>query len=293
MKKPWLNLALVLAALITMACSCPRHVYYSPPAQNVPMLKEKGELSAECGLTSGRIPQPYDFCEPTYTGGFYLQAAYSHRSNIGIAFNHMMVDRSWKQYSNSNGNVTDLEGSGRGFATDLGAGYYMTLERFGWLGKAGKYIQVEAYSGLGYSGQSHFYRDSAYSGSADLKALIFYVQPAIGVNLPWLTVSLSLRQNNFYFHRIRTSYPDNYPGSNYARVETDVVDYLQRHPFQAFIEPAFTIKMGWKHIKLSFQYCLSSGITGLTYVATEPQRFSLGLQINIAARYKKVKTLVN
>jgi hypothetical protein len=290
-KQAVFRLALITSAFVLMACTCSQHhVYYTPPVQNVPLLSEKNEINVQAGFASGELPNNDQTCGNAYASGFFFQGAHSPRQHLGLALNFMHVALTRSYYENSNGNITDVAGSGTGFAFDGSAGYYTTLDKLLHSEKTAafsKHIILEAYGGLGYSGQEHSYRDSSFSGHADLNSFLFFVQPAIGINLRWLTLALSLRANNFYFYNINTAYPDYYPGSAYATQESNFLDYLGTHRMQNFIEPAFTVKGGWKYVKLSFQYCTSLVLnSGQPSNAYETEKISLGLSINIAPRYK-------
>lgn len=291
------SLLIVLGAFVLMACTCNHHhIYYSPPPQNVPMLREKMDANLNCGFGSGNI-QNNDWLFPNepQSSGYYAQASFSPVKFLGIACNYSSykAQRFCKESSSGNPPTdTDLEGKGNGFMFDIAGGYYRTLDSLGkisehlHLGRIGKFIVLESYFGLGISAQHHLYRDHSYTATADLNANYLYIQPAIGVNCNWLTLSVSARFNQFHFSRIYTNIPGGYPPSQYADEEIQFINYISSHRSQFFIEPCFTAKLGWKYIKLSLQYTLSHSLNGFRpNVFYEPDRITFGFSFSFASRY--------
>lgn len=281
---------IVLGAFVLIACTCNHHhIYYSPPPQNVPLLREKLEGNLNAGVGTGNVQNiDWLFPQEPQSDCFYYQASFSPRKYIGLA-------SSYTKFNGAN-SCNDLEGRGRGYMFDIAGGYYRTFDSLGNInnllhfGKFGKYLVVESYFGIGISGQRHIYRDHSYTGTSELNATYFYLQPAFGINCRWLTLAISTRLNQFYYYDIQTEYPAGYPSSQYTVEEMEFLNYIGTHRSQFFVEPCLTLRLGWRFIKLSAQYGLSHSLNGYRpEVFYDPDRLTIGLSFNLEPRLFRQK----
>ena len=244
-----ITLANMFLAVLLSSCT---HYYYVANVQNVPLFREKNEFRFSGTAGNGD--------ESNY---IELQSAYSISDKIGIMANFM---------SASGGAVSD-NSYGKGNYLDGAIGYYKPI------GKSGVF---EIYGGLGGSRQHHQYEKNS---TADLSFTKLFVQPSFGLTFKPFDIAFSTRicrlafnstDNNSYLYN-----PNNL--SSDRRNELNTV--VNKNHF--FLEPALTIRAGWKNVKLQFQaeYANVSGREDLNFV--EKQHISLGLIFAIADRYKK------
>lgn len=279
--------------LILMSCTCSQqHFYYSPPAQNVPMVTTKGEVALDGGGCSGLAVFDHSVSEEKKaTDGFYGHAAYGIGSHIGLSGTVMHLKESKICYTAINGVATrDISGSGSGYAFDLGAGYFNTFDSFFPKAKHPELIRhalVELYGGLGQSGQRHTYHDSIYTGTSDLQACLLYLQPALGIKTKWFQVAGSLRFNNYFFTTVATEVPGNYPDSEYVTTELRHINFIRANRWQPFIEPAITVRIGYKFVMLHIQYCVTHSLRHMEESSYEYDKISIGLHIMIPSFAKR------
>ncbi|UPT65751.1 MAG: hypothetical protein M0D57_14665 [Sphingobacteriales bacterium JAD_PAG50586_3] len=118
MKRPFIYCALA-GTFIALLTSC-SHVYYAPSGQNVPLMKEQGELQLSAGTAgSGE------------GGGANVMAAYAPGKNIGVTLNSYIATGS------NDGSGAD----GHGYIIEGGVGYFKPF--------ANDKLVFETYAGLG------------------------------------------------------------------------------------------------------------------------------------------------
>jgi hypothetical protein len=195
-----------------------------------------------------------------------FQVAYAPLRHLGIIANGQYY--TFKEGRNDNEYrtvLTLLEG---------GAGAYFPVENTNTL-------VLEAYGGGGIGGVT--IRNLNYS-SANYRAntIRFFLQPAIGYTHEIVDVAFSTRLNFLLFSSVDTVKFNEAGISSYEVPETG--------SSYAFIEPAFTLRLGYRYVKLSMQSQVSLPVSmpneenlRLGYL---PFTFSVGIHVNVAPRFR-------
>ena len=240
--------------MLVLLSSC-KHAYYLPNVQNVPLFREKNEyrlLVAEEG--SGEI---------TATE---VQAAYSVSSHWAVTADFLHATGGQDTSKNkAHGNY--LEGA---------AGYYIPSEKYG---------IFELYGGFGAATQHHQYGkadsvttyNKTYENTADLFCTKYFLQASYGVSYHVFDIAFSARICRLEFSRINNQIS---PG----RGEYDNLDQIAQNKTSYLLEPAITIRLGWKYVKGQLQVGFSDNLSH-PQLAFEHANISLGLYIAIAKRY--------
>lgn len=250
MKKFYL-FAVLAGSLALPSCK----IMYAPNAQNVPLMQEKGEIRANIGVSN-------------------YQAAYAVTENIGVMANGQFKKTDW-----SIGSDLDKESFiSKKWLGEVGAGYFKKL---------GEHGVMEAYTGLGY-GSVTFDRTSTNTDTMGTSTNLLstynantfklFVQPAIGVSSEYADYAFSMRFVGLKFNNIDTT---GYTPQDL--IEEDIADI--EDPFFAFLEPAVTVRVGWKYVKFHTQliYSLKLSEAQLNY---NPFNINVGVNISIADRHK-------
>lgn len=233
-----------LILYIHLACT---HIYYHPNMQNVPMLREKGDIRANAALSQGNEVVAVE-----------LQGAYAVKEHTGLMLNYIAAQASGGA---SNGRGAYLEG---------GAGYFNAL---------GKHGVFETYGGFGAGSIANF---RAYSDKKPFYPIYFtkaFVQPSIGFHSHVVDAAFSCRMGAVYYA------PYTAPDSSHLYSLEGA--YLIQNKAFTYIEPAITLRGGWKYIKLQAQL-------GVNYMDMPASRsavnFNIGLFGDISAISKAWRT---
>jgi len=245
--------SLILSVLL---CSC-SHYYYVPNTQNVPLFKEKNEYRLSGTLATGNESSSSE-----------IQAAYSVTDHIGIMANYM---------SAKGGKISDYENWGKGNYYDGAIGYFKPVKKYG---------VFEIYGGLGGSSQHHhyitpFYVNGTYTsspgGTADLSFVKVFVQPSFGLTFKGFDIAASTRVCVLTFNSVLNQISGNVS-------ENSALNNISNQS-HLFLEPAITIRGGWKYVKLQLQASTSSYFNNPD-LHFETYHIGIGLYIAIASRYK-------
>jgi hypothetical protein len=185
-----------------------------------------------------------------------FQGAYAISDHVGVAANYIFA---------KGGDATDYDYA-NGKCFDGAIGYFKPL------GNSGVF---EVYGGLGKGSQHHEYDIGSY---ADINNTKFYIQPAYGISLQWVDLAVSTRLSGVSFNNIRKQ----------VGYDSELLDDLKYLSGQThfFMEPAVTLRMGWKNVKAQFQYIYSGYLGSSQRSLFEDSHFSLGLFLTFAERYK-------
>ena len=241
---------LAISFLGTLLLSSCAHYYYVPNVQNVPLFREKNEY---------RFSAFYGDGDKSSSGE--IQVAYSPTSNLGIMANYI---------SASGGNSTG-KNSASGSCLEGALGYFKPL---------GNAAVFEIYGGLGGGSQNHKYYSSFTNqsyGSADISFVKVFIQPSFGMTFNAFDVAFSTRLCSMSFTDVKNNTTDGYE----SRVLNDIG--VKNH---AFIEPAITLRGGWKNVKFQVQGLISADLTNPVMYIGEGYHFSAGMYFTIANRYK-------
>lgn len=223
-------------------------VYYVPNTQNVPLFKERNELRA------------------TISGQNY-QAAYSLTDHIGIMLNGQYINRKW----DINEDSVKSNFISEKFLIEGGMGYFNKIGNNG-------VFETYAGGGEGYATFNRITPSKRMEMSADFSR--FFIQPSIGYSEDVVDVAFSLRYVGLKFFNIDTTGYTPSLLSNYNLIIPNL-----HNTWYNFLEPALTIRVGYKYAKFHMQFLYSQKLNNepLNYV---PFRINLGLHINIAQRFK-------
>ena len=245
MKRQLVIITFFIFAILISSCS---HYYYIQNIQNVPLFKEKNELCATMALGGGDEVSTKE-----------VQAAYSITKNIAVMADFM---------SASGGNVSS-NNWGKGMYLDGAVGYYKSLNDIG---------VFEIYGGIGTSNQHHQYSTGNHNdGTADLSFTKIFLQPSLGLTFKAFDIAISTRFSKLSFNKVDNQINLN----NYEIYNLDTIA-LNRNSF--LIEPALTLRGGWKFIKLQLQFSYTNNLTHQN-LKFENSNVSLGLYFTIAKRY--------
>jgi hypothetical protein len=237
-------------------CSC-SHFYYVPNTQNVPLFKEKNEYRFSGTLAAGRESSCKEF-----------QAAYSVSDHIGVMTNFM---------SAKGGDISDNENWAKGNYFDAAVGYFKPVSKYG---------VFEIYGGIGGCNQHHHYMTPIYmngtissssAGTSDLFFTKVFVQPSFGFTFKALDIVASTRICLLSFNSVNNQISGDENEYNNLKNISDGGHF--------FIEPAITIRGGWKYVKLQLQASTASYANNPD-LHFESYHLSVGLYVSIAGRYK-------
>lgn len=246
-----------------MLCSC-THYYYVANVQNVPLFREKYEYHLSGSYGGG-----------PYSNSIEAQASCSLPYNIGLMANYL---------HGGGGDVSDKD-YGKGNYFEGAIGYYKPFETFNGV--------FETYGGIGSGKQHHEYSSRhfdqweyyyEYDGKSDISFSKLFIQPSFGLTFDMFDVALSTRLSRLSFNDINNYITDT--------VEVNKVNSLSDKSHY-FIEPALTLRGGWKYIKFQFQVAYSGYLGHPQYYFYEDVHFSAGLYFTIAKRFKNAVAPAN
>jgi len=245
-------------AIITLIQSC--NVMYSPSMQNTPLLQEKKEVVANIGIND-------------------IQGAYAVTDHVGVMLNGYYNNGASNDYNSYDYYDSWYRQERKQAHVEAGVGCFNKLN---------DNIIMEIYGGLGYGSASmnNYGRDSLNeipilksSYSADFTR--FFIQPAIGYSVDNFDFSFSMRIL-FQKYMNANSY-------GYTRIELYDDKLLDMDkPVYAFLEPALTMRYGYKYVKFQAQAMLSYkyNVDQLNYM---PVVFSVGIHVDLAKRWSLIK----
>lgn len=250
-----------LILFLFLLSSCNRY-YYIPEIKNVPLFKEKDEYRLSLNFAVTDDIQSAD-----------LQTAYSITDHFAVSSSLMFVEG--RGYSEDN--AID---HGKGNYVDFALGYYKPIHNN---------IVFEVFGGLGTGSQYHQYlyrstssgvRTIMQSGTANLAFTNAFLQPSIGLTLDNMDIAITTSFKRLNFHQISNEIkPIN--KENY-----DALALLSQNKSSFLIEPSFTVRFGWKYIKLQFQGVYSYNVSH-SKLPFADERFIIGIQFAFAERFSK------
>lgn len=239
--------AIIGIGTLLFLTSC-NHYFYVPAVQ-APLFTEKNEFRAAASQGYGDEGS----IETTN-----IQLAYSITKNISVMTDFMYVEGGLES-------TGDYSHGGKGNYFDGAMGYYKLLD---------KNFVFEVHGGLGYSNQQHFYE----SKKADLSLRKIFVQPSIGFTHDYFDIAFTPLISNVYYYNINNSL---FSG-NYVY---DGINELSRQRSYFFLEPAITIRVGWKYVKVQVQFI---GIHNFTASDLEfTGQTNIGLIFSFADKYRR------
>ncbi|MEP7128118.1 MAG: hypothetical protein ABI729_04590 [Chitinophagales bacterium] len=191
----------------------------------------------------------YEAAGGTQYAGYELQGAYAVTHHLGLMTSLLLAGS------------LDVSGSHSFF--ELGSGYYHRI------GTGGVF---DAYGGIGF-GSLHSYTSNSTAINT-LNYQRFFMQPSIGYTSRGFECAFSLRMC----------------GLNYAAQQSAINEYYENEygpsKFSILAEPAFTLRGGWKYVKLQLQLGYSINLTDADQVPYTT--LSLGAYVTLNKKsYKK------
>jgi hypothetical protein len=262
------SLVYVVIVMSSALTGCFRE-FHTPIVQQATLFKEAGEARVQGHLGMTESAQTAD-----------MQAAMALTNRWAVQMSAQLA-RGW------GGDDPSIE-KGQGGQYTAGLGYYRPIGRF-WV--------VENYAGLGFSHQRHWFpfnrvhdQNAGWHyfnqnlpvpgfSSFTFTGAFFYTQPAIGFRWKYVEAALS---TNFQLGGLYSGRVENVVEANLDRQ-----NYLNNH--QLFlVEPAFTVRLGLKRLKLQGQMALSYEF-GDNQLYLAPMRLSFGAvyQFNHPWRLRK------
>lgn len=270
MKKCYLFLLAVPALAFT---ACNRNVYV-PNQVNVPLLKEKGEVKASVSLSD-------------------WQAAYAITDNFAIMANGQYVSRLIRFEDDDDYEDPIVDPNTRGGLFEVGAGYTKAL------GTSKKAV-FEVYGGYGFGGfhtyeSAYLMKPDSVRGYDDYKLRTkfhkFFIQPSFGMSHRIVEVAVTTRFSLVKFHDVASG-SRTWDGDQFARMDFQDLD----GKLIPFMEPAATVRVGYKHVKWFWQLRASvplrtdgpeAGPTLNNYF--QPFSFNTGISVNFGNWLKEGK----
>lgn len=226
---------------VLLFSSC-KTIYYVPSIQNVPMIQEKGEINADLGAT-------------TNLNQSSLQFAYGITDHIAVQANGSLFSPSFWLTTESNYS---------GGMADGGVGYFR---------KFGNGFLFDTYLLGGYGEVDNFNLEYPDDTSLKLRFSRWAVQPSVSYIMnKYFSVSGSVRTGVLFYHSLEF---------DRARAVDPMIDsYFDRHRNTFYVlEPALTMRVGFEHFKVKFQYQYSFNLTDSDFPQVRDV-LSIGLQIH-------------
>lgn len=238
-------------------------VMYVPNSINVPLFKEKNEFRSTISFTD-------------------YQFAYAVSKNIGLMVNGYIknTDYSTTDIINSGYSTTSSTYTTSRNLIEGGIGYFSPLDE-GFI--------FEAYGGGGMGSLAYNYYDdnsnpNPTSNKYSTNFSRLFIQPSIGYTNDLVDVAFSARIVQLGFNTIKTE--------NYSDVmlKDEQIYNLDKTRYY-FIEPAITLRLGYKWAKIQLQALYSNKINAepLNY---QKFSFNVGIHINLSPRFKNSKGIV-
>lgn len=246
---------------IALFSSCTRY-YYKPNAVNAPLFTEGGQAHISAGGSFGGSSKEYD----GNTHFFDLQGAVSPVNHLGIIVNYSTYSYHPDAPDLENGNVA---AHAHILETGIG-GYYAKGNKF----------KMVADGYIGYGG-------GKINSDVDMRVRRFFFQPGIGVRSPWFDAAFNLRISNVKYLDFDANGRNNdyLVGKNLINSSGKRIDQNS----YTFLEPAFTIRTGYKFAKAQFQMVIAQEASNVEW-HYNAARFTAGIYFSIEDAIDKTKS---
>ena len=186
------------------------------------------------------------------SNGFEGQFAYSITDHIAIMANG--------SYQSNTDDSIHLETYHKHLFGEFGGGYYTKLGSIGRLGCYGGYGIGQAETGYNYTFINH------YSGVVNGLYERFFIQSDFGLTSTFDIVTSGVSARGSYVHFYKFT-------SDKQEFKTSVSNY--------YFEPAVFVRVGWKYVKIQFQFSGSILMNDNPEFDNQPYMFSGGLVFTI------------
>jgi len=227
-------------------CSC-SHYYYVSNVQNVPLFKDKNEYRISGSIGEGDESSSVE-----------VQTAVSVTENVAIMANFMRAT----------GGDLKSTNYGKGNYFEGALGYFKPVKKNG---------VFEIFGGVGGCEQHHEYAgygNGQYYDISDISFWKFFVQPSFGFTSNVIDIAFSTR----------------FCGLNYYNVSSVSNSHENMNTLSNgshfFLEPAITLRVGWKHIKGQLQYVYSGYLNNTKLNFYEYTHISMGISFALGSKNK-------
>ncbi len=235
--------------LLFVMSSC-THYNYVPNMHNVPLFQQKEEFHLDL---SGSVGNEFS--------AFEVQTGFSLGNNFAIIGNGFFHDADREMFNDE---------YCRGHIIEGGAGAFVPMKNS---------MVFETYFGLGFGKIENGYDNDATS---KLDFNRYFLQPSLGYTSDFLDLAVSLRLSGL-------RYNDIYFNGILDQEDQDQIQYINRNPFSILIEPAFTLRGGWEHVKFQLQLGYSQNLSNPDLLQ-EDLNASIGMYFTITDKYKNKKS---
>jgi hypothetical protein len=234
-------LSLIAVFLLSFASSCV-HKYYIPNGHNVPVFQQKNEARISAALSD----------DGERITGQELQVSYAATNKIGLLASAQRVNA-------PKGNGSYFEG---------GAGYYKSLNN---------HFVFELY---GVIGNGYAYNDFGEGRFISNQLFKTYIQPSLAYTDRVFDIAISSRFVSLRPHHINVWQVTDKNSFNFSdRLEEDYMQ-LQSNRNTFLIEPAFTLRAGYKSVKLQAQLS-SAFFVGEQYFNISGLNANIGMFVSL------------
>jgi len=239
--------------------------YYGPNGHNVPLFTSEDQvhLSASASASSDKA-------------GFEFQGGYSPAPDFAIL-------GSFCKLTKDNGNnYTSLYEAGCGYYTPLRK--HLVFETYGVLGLG------QTYNNSKY--ENKYY--SVYDGGnppapnylSEYSKLDFqkiYIQPSLALTSSAIDLIFSIKVGVLHFDKI-DYYDPNPSNDSYNPSTSYKLEWLKKNKLQQLFETAYTLRCGYKALKLQMQFSYGNYSTGLENLS-DKGNFNMGLILMLPAEF--------
>lgn len=191
------------------------------------------------------------------SNSFQIQLAYAATKHLAASVNY---------FEAKSGDDNKYEGA-HGYCLEAGGGYFLPIK---------KHLVFECYGGFAGGSQFHRYLNNYTS---NLTFNRFYIQPSLGATYNGFDVAVSSRVCNFRFKDINVE-------QGVSDLDLEKLTALDQNKNSILIEPALTIRGGYKYVKVQLQIIYSANVSHPELQFDNGQA-SLGLYFSLAKRFKK------
>lgn len=242
---------LVCASLLTIGLSgCVSTAsFYTPPAVNTPLLYRQGQATVDgtLGVGSG---------ENSSSSLADLSVAYSPIANVAVMGNYHWFNSSYGQ-----GVATPDKQDNNARVGEIAIGGYLAS------GDPKVKLIADAYAGGGFG---RIRSNGIMNGSMNMTRI--FLQPGVGMRTNIVDLALNLRFSGVTY---------NYASSVLGFAPNSVNSYEippANGSFNLFVEPSFTLRLGYKFLKLHTQMTFAHCNTNWNY---DDFVFNIGLHFNL------------
>ena len=246
---------ILFGLLILIAGSSCNRYYYKPNGVNAPLFTDGGQVHLNVAGSIGGNGGDYDYEGTRYV--FDLQGSVSPIKHLGIIANYSTYGYTPDNPDVMNGNV-----DGKAHLLEFGVG--------GYYAKGNKFKMVaDCYVGYG-TGQIR--------SDVDMRLKRFFIQPGIGVRSPAFDAAFNLRLISATYDHFNAK-----GMSNDYLMQQNLINSSGRridNTNYAFVEPSFTVRTGYKFLKVQLQMVFAQEITSVPW-DYNPSRYTVGLYFSV------------